>query len=198
MSPIDAGHQPRTRRFALDPAFGPVMPLPIVPAGTILDIVKLDPAGRHVVTYPGRVLPDPGHPDWLVAEARWVNRPVRQGDLTFQTGDRLIESFSASHPWNGFAVHHPDTGELRGWYANVTFPARVEPGAERPRLIWRDLFLDVVGTPGGTILLLDEDELAASGLAETDPQLHRAIVAAAGVVRARMAAGVFPFGAIRS
>ena len=39
----------------------------------------------------------------------------------FLPGDRLREWFSPRFPFNAFAVCSP-TGQLRGWYANVTYP----------------------------------------------------------------------------
>ncbi len=179
--------------FPLDPAFGPTVPFPDLPTGTRIEIVKLDPAGEHVVTYPGVVLPNPDQPDWVITEARWVNRTVDLGGLTFHTGDRLIEIFSATTPFNCFAVHDPGTDALRGWYANVTYPTRIDVGGARPRLFWHDLYLDVVGNPAGYLSLRDEDELAESGLARTDPALYAAIVGAADRVLDLMAARSFPF-----
>lgn len=177
----------------LDAAFGPSGPLPALLSGTRIEIVKLDPAGEHVVTYPGLVLPNPDQPDWLITEARWVNRTVDLGGLTFHTGDRLVEIFSGTAPFNCFTVHDPETDELRGWYANVTYPSRIELGGEVPRLFWHDLYLDVIGNPDGYLSLRDEDELAESGLKGTDPALHAAIVAAAEHVIELMSARSFPF-----
>ena len=182
-----------SRPLPLDPAFGPTVPQPQLSPGTPLEIVKLDPDGAHVVTYPGVVLPNPGHPDWLVTEARWTNRTADLDGLVFHTGDRLIESFSTTHPYNCFAVLNPVTNALRGWYANVTYPVRIEPLGDRARVTWHDLYLDVIGTPDGYLSLRDEDELDASGLALRDPALHRAIVTAAHHVMAQVAARSFPF-----
>ena len=182
-----------TDPFPLDPAFGPTRPQPALEPGIRLDIIKLDPAGAHVVTYPGVVLANPNQPDWLVTEARWVNRTADLGGLVFRTGDRLIETFSTSLPYNCFAVFDPETDELRGWYANVTYPVRIEPDSDRTRVVWHDLFLDVIGSPSGYLSLRDEDELDESGLARRDPALHDAIVTAARHVMGRVAARSFPF-----
>ena len=181
------------RDFPLDPAFRAARPVPALAPGTRLEIVKLDPGGGHVVTYPGVVLPNPGQPDWLVTEARWVNRTVDLDGLVFHTGDRLIETFSARFPFNCFAVLDPETDELRGWYANVTHPVRVEVDPGPVRVIWHDLYLDVVGNPDGYLSLRDEDELEESGLPLRDPALYRAITAAAHHVMDRMASRTYPF-----
>lgn len=188
-------HRPAgpSRPLPLDPAFGPALPQPHLAPGTPVEIVKLDPAGDHVVTYPGVVLANPDQPDWLITEARWVNRTVDLGGLVFQTGDRLIETFSTSHPYNCFAVYDPKTDALRGWYANVTYPVRIEPDADRARVIWHDLYLDVIANPNGYLSLRDEDELAASGLATSNPALHAAIVTAAQHVMERVTNQEYPF-----
>ena len=160
-----------------DPAFGPPPPWQDLAAGTAIDIVKLAPDGGHVVTYPGTVLASGLPGGWTVTEAWWVKRTVDLDGLVFQIGDRLIESFSPEAPFNCFAVHDPQTNDLRGWYANVTYPARLEPGPERPRLTWHDLYLDLIARPDGFQSLRDWDELDASGLADRDPDLYQAIVA---------------------
>lgn len=163
----------------MDPAFGPPPPWQDLAAGTAIDIVKLAPDGSHVVTYPGTVLASGLPGGWTVTEAWWVNRTVDLSGLVFHTGDRLIESFSPESPYNCFAVYDPVTNGLRGWYANVTYPARLEPGPERPRLTWHDLYLDVIARPDGFRSLRDRDELDASDLPESDPNLYQAILAMA-------------------
>jgi hypothetical protein len=184
--------RPLDEQFPLDPARRPGGPAPDLSPGTAVEIVKLDPDGAEVVRYPGVVLP--GGPDgWVVTEARWTNRSVMVGDLPFRTGDRLVESFHPALPYNCFAVHDPDSGELRGWYANVTYPTRFDPGSPTPSVTWQDLYLDVVATVGNAPVLLDADELAASGMEQANPGLHAAVVAAAARVRQLMMDGRFPF-----
>ncbi len=163
-------------RPPLDPVFGPAGRLPDLVPGTTVEIVKLDPAGAEVVHYPGTML---GELDgWLVTEARWVNPTVTVGALTFHQGDRLIEWFSPGDPFNCFTVVEPTTGAVRGWYANVTHPARVIEDASPVRIVWHDLFLDVVCTADGDPVLHDQDELDAANLVMEDPDLHAAIIAA--------------------
>ncbi len=190
MPPV-AGGASATGAPPLDPAFGPASDVPILPPGTPLEIVKLDPDGAEVVRYPGTVL---GLVDgWVVTEARWVNRTVQVGELPFQQGDRLIEWFSPSRPFNCFTVVDPESGRVRGWYANVTYPARFVPDATPPRIVWHDLFLDVVCTLDGRPALHDEDELDASGLSASHPDLHAAIVETAARVMRLATARALPF-----
>ncbi len=89
----------------------------------------------------------------------------------------LLEWFSPRHPFNAFAVFSPEE-RFKGWYANVTHPARLDVAADPPVLIWHDLFLDLVGLPDGSFTLRDDDELLASGLANADPELHARILEA--------------------
>jgi hypothetical protein len=142
--------------------------------GQPVTVVKYDPSGtettRYVATVTGTRAPAP----WIEVEAAWTLRRVESAGLVFETGDTLREFFSAGHPFNAMAVFSPG-GDLRGWYGNVTYPAFVVPGEDLVTLVWHDLFLDVVILPDGTAHLLDDDELAASGMAASHPDLAVAI-----------------------
>ena len=148
----------------------------LVPGRDIM-LAKLDPQGREVARYAGRVIRVHQAESWVEVEARWTNRSVVVHGLPFRTGDLLLESFSPVLPFNVFAVYST-AGHLRGWYANVTHPTRLDVSAETPLLVWHDLYLDVVAFPDGTFVSVDEDELEESGLALEDPSLHARIVAA--------------------
>jgi len=166
---------------------------PPLPAGTELVVVKLAPDGSEVTRYQGFVHATPEDATWVVVEARWTNRRVDLDGLSFVPGDLLLEYFSPVHPFNAFAVFAPD-GTQRGWYANVTYPSTMDPTTSPSTLFWHDLYLDVIALPDGTILIRDEDELDEAGLAESDPDLHRAIIAAKDEVVQRIGAGEIPFG----
>jgi hypothetical protein len=133
--------------------------------------------------------------DWVALQALWTYERVEIDGLTFDPGDDLIEWFSPVLPFNAFAVLSPE-GVLRGWYANVTYPAFLEPAAADspiPTLVWHDLYLDLVGLPDATFVVRDEDELAESGLAASDPLLHREIGQAAVELARRFESGDLPF-----
>ncbi|MGC5412644.1 DUF402 domain-containing protein, partial [Streptomyces sp. DT225] len=67
------------------------------------------------------------------------------------------------------------SGELKGWYCDVTRPAVLRDG----ELVVEDLDLDLwVSADRTEILRLDEDEFAASGLAGRDPEAAKAAAAA--------------------
>ena len=159
--------------------------------GAKLAIVKLNPGGQEVARYTGEVL-TPFSDGWLVAAADWTFRPMALDGLEFLPGDRLLEWLSPRFPFNAFAVSAPD-GHLRGWYGNVTHPARLDAATTPPTLFWHDLYLDLVGLPDGWFTLRDEDELAASGLAKRDPGLYQTIMEAGDELARRFSAGLSPF-----
>ncbi len=165
---------------------------PPLPLGAPLEIVKIAPDGAVAARYPGTVMAADAPPPWLAVRATWVSRIVELDGLRFVPGDTLHEYFSPRHPFNAFAVFAPD-GRLRGWYANVTHPAALDARTDPPRLVWHDLYLDVVGLPDGTEVVRDEDELVASSLMERDPPLAAAILAARDELLRRFARRTVPF-----
>jgi hypothetical protein len=150
--------------------------------GTDVTVVKRTHNGEDVVNYPGRVVPTNADSPWVEVEATWTVGTVVQGPLTFETGDTLREFFSWQHPFNAFAVY-TTSNAIKGWYANVTYPSWVERDGDELRLVWQDLWLDVVSDVDGIIVNLDDDELAASGTAGSDSLFHRAIIDARHQVR---------------
>jgi hypothetical protein len=170
---------------------------PELAPGTELTIVKRSAkdGGREHARYPGTVIASDLPSPWVVFESHWTYGTVAQAGLTFEIGDILHEIFSPIHPYNAFAVFRP-SGELKGWYANVDWPAVLEREGDATILVWNDLFIDVVALPDGSVMVLDEDELAESGLAATDPTLHDRILAASDELVSRFHARRPPFEAL--
>jgi hypothetical protein len=139
-------------------------------------VIKLAPDGSEAARYRGDVV---GHfqDSWLLVQATWTHRRIEFGGLSFCPGDELLEWFSPRHPYNAFAVFSP-RDDFKGWYANVAHPARLDATIDPPVLYWHDLYLDLVGLPDGSFTIRDDDELLASGLADTDPELQPLILAA--------------------
>jgi predicted RNA-binding protein associated with RNAse of E/G family len=165
---------------------------PKMAAGTRLTIVKLDPDGCEVTRYPGAVI-DAGQPHpWIAAQAKWVSRDYDLNGLLFIAGDTLHEFFSPVDWFNVFSVFSPE-GELRGWYANVTYPARLDAESEPITLLWHDLYIDVIGLQDGRIAVRDEDELDQSGLQTSEPELHAKIITMRDEIVRKCAAREFPF-----
>src|SRR5215208_2478634 len=120
----------------------PTLPTwPALSLHTTLRIVKLSPEGEEVATYPGVVVEAGAPPPWVALRATWVSRQHDLDGLLFVPGDTLHEFFSPVHPFNSFTVFAPD-GTLRGWYANVTHPTRIDLTTEPFTLFWHDLYLD--------------------------------------------------------
>lgn len=165
---------------------------PDLPPGTPLQIVKWSPEGVEVARYPGDVIEAGAPVPWVAVRATWVSRTHDLDGLLFVAGDRLHEFFSPRHPYNVFSVWTPE-GTLRGWYANVTYPARIDAETEPMTLIWHDLYLDVVALPDGQTVVRDEDELAAAGLADNDRDLYARIVASKEELLRRTTNREFPF-----
>lgn len=160
--------------------------------GTELTIVKRAPHGSEAARYSATVLTADAPAPWLVAEARWTMREVETASLRFVRGDVLHEFFSPDHWFNVFSVFAPG-GALRGWYANVTYPATVDVAIRPPVLTWHDLYVDVILLPGGQPATLDEDELAASGLASANSELHARILATRDELLGLAQTRSFPF-----
>jgi uncharacterized protein len=159
--------------------------------GAELTIVKLAPDGFEAARYQAEVV---GHyrDSWVLAFATWTNRTIDVGGLSFCPGDNLLEWFSPRHPFNAFAVFSP-ADQLKGWYANVTHPARLDATQDPPILIWHDLFLDLVGLADGSFTIRDEDELLASGLSHAEPELYERILKAQSELIRRFEQRLPPF-----
>lgn len=147
--------------------------------------VKLRPDGSVATQYPVTEFDAPA--GWIAARAIWSYTRVDVGPFAFEPGDVLDEYFALDRPYNAFAIFRE--GSFVGWYCNVTHPTRLTVN----EIVWHDLWLDVLVTPDGTVLVLDEDELEESGVAERDPDLHRMIVDARDELLELIARRAYPF-----
>jgi hypothetical protein len=161
----------------------------------MLTVVKLAPDGSEAARYPGKVAAGIEDDGWVVVEATWTHGTMELDGLEFRAGDRLLEWFSPRHPINAFAVL-TSGGHLKGWYANVARPARLDLSTDPPGLIWHDLFVDLVGLPDKTFTMRDDDELQASGLHQLDPELHDGILMARCELIRRFEGELPPFTAV--
>ncbi|MEU4151894.1 DUF402 domain-containing protein [Streptomyces sp. NPDC026659] len=138
----------------------------------LLEIV-LTKAGRTKIRYPAALLSDDG--TRLTVRAPWAAEGVRDfGFVRFEPGDVFTEHYWRDR-WYAVKEVRSGDGTLKGWYCDITRPA-VRSGAE---LTVEDLDLDLwLSADGKDVLRLDEDEFAASGLAESDPDAATAALAA--------------------
>ena len=123
---------------------------------------KLDSEGVEVFRYVGNIIHR--SESSLVLEAIFDMEQREFHGLTFRRGDRFVETHYSDRWYNVLAVHDVDTGLLKGWYCNITRPAKIENDS----LSAEDLALDLVVLPNGTQYVLDEDEFAALNLNSTD------------------------------
>lgn len=97
------------------------------------------------------------------------------GYVRFEKGDVFYEWYYFDRWYNVFQVYS-EAGALKGWYCNVTKPARVD-GDE---LTFVDLALDLWVWPDRRYLVLDEDEfdeLAVSLYSPEDAETARGAIA---------------------
>jgi predicted RNA-binding protein associated with RNAse of E/G family len=127
-----------------------------------ITVHKLDASGQEVWSYPARLLARGA--TWVRLEAHFDRDDVALPGLALRRGDRMVETFYADHWYNVFAVHAGAAGPVKGWYCNITRPARLEA----KDAFAEDLALDLLVYPEGGDLVLDEDEFAALGLSRAE------------------------------
>jgi predicted RNA-binding protein associated with RNAse of E/G family len=148
---------------------------------------KLDHAGRQVTAYPGQVLRRDGRA--IVLRTGWGRDALDLGYVVLEPGDRWTEHFYADRWYNIFEICASD-GRLKGWYCNVTRPARI--GADE--VTTEDLALDLWVAPDGETRVLDEDEFAALPL---NPAEREAARQALAELQEMVAQGMAPFEGIQ-
>jgi hypothetical protein len=122
--------------------------------------------------------------------ATWNAGRVDLGYLSFEDGDQLYEYFYSDRWYNIYDVRDA-AGERKGWYCNLTRPARFERDAVESE----DLEIDVfVSADRRTILTLDEDEYQSRGLQHSEPASHQAVLAALAELQDLAARGYEMFG----
>jgi uncharacterized protein len=154
--------------------------------GAEITIVKLRPDGSEAASYTGTLIDGP--PGWVVARATWTFPKMELGYMTFEPEDYLIEYFATAQPFNAFVLFSPDDA-FKGWYCNIAYPATVSGRT----VYWHDLYVDVVQKTDGSILVLDEDELAEAGIDRDDPSLHEMITSTRDLVVEKMRNQAYPF-----
>jgi protein associated with RNAse G/E len=75
------------------------------------------------------------------------------GYVVFERGDVFFEYYYFDRWYNVFQIYSAE-GVLKGWYCNVTAPARVDDG----QLTFVDLALDLFVYPDRRFLVLDQEE----------------------------------------
>jgi hypothetical protein len=127
-----------------------------------IKIHKLDAYGRELLSYSGELV---HRTQSRVTLEAFFNHDDKELDgLSFRRGDRFIETHYGDRWYNVFAIYDVDSDRLKGWYCNITRPARIEDG----QVSSDDLALDLIVYPDGTWKVLDQDEFEALDLPQED------------------------------
>ncbi len=151
---------------------------------TDVTVRKLDHSGQELLSYSGRVLDRPDQA--IVLETGWGRDALDLGFVVLRPGDRWTEYFYADRWYNVFRIQDSE-GDLKGWYCNITRPARI---TER-EVAAEDLALDLWVAADGEILVLDEEEFAQLPLSHQERNRARQ---ALNKLRQRVREGRPPFG----
>lgn len=127
---------------------------------TTMTIHKRNAQGEEVIAYPAVVLER--NAGRIIVEARFNLDGRDVGGLWLARGDRFVETYYSDRWYNVFAIYDGEEGRFKGWYANITRPARIEDDD----LYADDLALDLLVFPEGSLRVLDEDEFEALALSE--------------------------------
>lgn len=134
---------------------------PLRPGSEVTVVLVKHP--RADVRYPAVVVSDDGN--HLVVRAPWAGAPTRDmGFVRFEGGDLFTEHYWRDR-WYAVKEVRDATGNLKGWYCDVTRPATIG----QDMIFVADMELDLWCSATGDILHLDEDEFLASGIPEGDP-----------------------------
>lgn len=140
-------------------------------------VVKLDPKGEEKWRYEGEVIKRGA--DWLTLEAFFDREDWPFMGVTLRRGDRFVETYYTTRWYNVFEIFDRESGALKGYYCNISRPARFVDG----RVEYEDLFLDVWVSVDGTQTVLDEDEFLAANL---DDSTRRSVREALAELQAEM------------
>ncbi|MFF8969189.1 DUF402 domain-containing protein [Streptomyces sp. NPDC014995] len=153
--------------------------------GGRVDVVLVK-GGRTKIRYPAELLSDDG--TRLTVRAAWAGDVVRDfGFVRFEAGDVFTEYYWRDR-WYSVKEVRDAAGGLKGWYCDITRPARLAG----PELVVEDLDLDLWRSADGTdVRRLDEDEFEESGLPRTDPEAAAAAVAALDELEEKARGGGF-------
>ncbi len=106
--------------------------------------------------------------------APWLRGRLDLGYVVFEPGDVFIEHYYTDRWYAIFELHAGD-GALKGWYCNISYPARFTPDA----IYSDDLDLDLFVPPDrARPLRLDIEEFEARGVDRSDPAAYAAAYAA--------------------
>ena len=125
-----------------------------------IDVLKFNSKGVLRWYYEGELV-ERGN-DWLTLEAFFDRNDMPFMGVLLKRGDRFVETYYSNRWYNIFEIHDRDDDALKGWYCNVTRPARFKDGLVE----YDDLLLDLWVSAEGEQTILDEDEYLMADLDE--------------------------------
>jgi len=117
-----------------------------------ITISKLNLQGIETWRYTGEILFQ--DQEKVILQALFNRDDILFHGILLKKGDRFIETFYMERWYNIFEIHDRDDNQLKGWYCNIVYPAKLEGQV----LSYIDLALDLLVYPEGKQLILDEDE----------------------------------------
>lgn len=133
-----------------------------MPPAEEIVVIKQNIQEQETWRYTGQVLQRT--PDAVLLTARFNRDDLPFHGIVFKRGDPFIEAYYSRRWFNIFEIRDRDSGETKGFYCNITRPAKFLDGS----LTYVDLALDLLVYPDGRWLLLDEDEYAGLNLDDED------------------------------
>jgi hypothetical protein len=154
---------------------------------TSIRVHKLSEHGKPIFHYDGEVLKR----DATFVQLQAFFQGLQGQDVvrhyhTFRRGDRMVEWFFSDRWYNIFEMYDVDDGRLKGWYCNITRPARIEADA----IYAEDLALDVMVYPTKQYMVLDEDEFSTLEIDDNTRQ-HARLALVALIDLIEKAEGIF-------
>jgi uncharacterized protein len=127
-------------------------------------VYKLDERGEEVWKYDADVVAKGAN--FVCVRAPWIGRQdeLHRGFLVFRRGDMMTEWHYNDRWFNIFRLQDGSRGALKGFYCNITRPAKISEEV----VTAEDIALDVLVSPLGNVLLDDEDEFQAMPLSDED------------------------------
>lgn len=144
-------------------------------------IHKRNAHGELQLSYEGRVVARGD--DFVCVRAIFQGKTRDLGYMYLKQGDVFTEWFYTARWYNIFRIEDVDSGLLKGFYCNLTRPAKITLDS----ISADDLELDVFVSPAGNTLMLDEDEYAALTLTDNEhANVQRAVLEIKRFVRERL------------
>jgi protein associated with RNAse G/E len=150
---------------------------------------KLNHLGKETLAYEGELV-ERGE-DFVCVRATFTLETRDLGYIVMKTGDVFTEWFYSNRWYNIFRVQDVDSGELKGYYCNLTRPAQIGETDVKAE----DLELDIFVKPTGEILLLDLDEYKDLSLSDDE---DAAVQEAMLEIRLRVEKRESPFDVIKT